>query len=166
MIFSMTDEVFVFLYSCFSGVLMMLFYDILSVAGKQRKCSMFILNICDGMFITVACAVMFFVNWTVSNGIVRSFEFLGAILGAIFYKLTLSRPISACLEKITEQIASFFKIFFKILLTPLAITYKMINKCIMVLCGSVVHTLRKLLFRFSCKMHTSMRTARNAIKKT
>ena len=113
MVFSMTDEVYVFLYSALSGGLIMLFYDILSIAGEKKECPVFLLNVCDGIFIIVACAIMVFVSFTVSNGIVRSFEFLGAILGAILYKLTLSRLISAFLKKITDAIAAFFKLFFK-----------------------------------------------------
>ncbi|HBL81089.1 MAG TPA: hypothetical protein DD391_00515 [Clostridiales bacterium] len=166
MVFSMTDEVYVFLYSALSGGLIMLFYDILSIAGKKKECPVFLLNVCDGIFIIVACAIMVFVNFTVSNGIVRSFEFLGAILGAILYKLTLSRLISAFLKKITDAIAAFFKLFFKILLTPLAIMYKMINKCIVALFRPVVYVFRKLFSHLSFKMHTSIRTARKAIKKT
>lgn len=37
MVFSMTDEVYVFLYSALSGGLIMLFYDILSIAGKKKN---------------------------------------------------------------------------------------------------------------------------------
>ena len=166
MVFSMTDEVFVFLYSCLAGALIMLFYDILSVAGKKRECSVFILNVCDGIFIIVACAIMVFVNFSVSNGIVRSFEFFGAVLGAVLFKLTLSRLMSAFFRKIMDLIAAFFKIFFKILLTPLAIMYKMISKYIIALFRPVVHLLRKLFSHVSFKMHTSIRTARKAIKKT
>ena len=174
MVFSMTDEVYVFLYSALSGGLIMLFYDILSIAGEKKECPVFLLNVCDGIFIIVACAIMVFVNFTVSNGIVRSFEFLGAILGAILYKLTLSRLISAFLKKITDAIAAFQKnvyfqyqeLFFKILLTPLAIMYKMVNKCIVALFHPVVYVFRKLFSHLSFKMHTSIRTARKAIKKT
>ncbi len=166
MVFSITDEVYVFLYSCLAGALIMLFYDILSIAGKRKECPVFVLNVCDGIFIIVACAIMVFVNFTVSNGIVRSFEFLGAVLGALLYKLTLSRLISVILRKITDLITAFFKLFFKILLTPLAFMYKMINKCIVALLRPVVYVFRKLFSHLSFKMHTSLRTARKAIKKT
>ena len=91
---------------------------------------------------------------------------MGTILGAILYKLTLSRLISAFLKKITDAIAAFFKLFFKILLTPLAIMYKMVNKCIVALFHPVVYVFRKLFSHLSFKMHTSIRTARKAIKKT
>ena len=73
MVFSMTDEVYVFLYSALSGGLIMLFYDILSIAGEKKECPVFLLNVCDGIFIIVACAIMVFVNFTVSNGIGRDF---------------------------------------------------------------------------------------------
>ena len=165
MFFSLTEEVFVFLYACLAGALIMLFYDLISVTGKQ-KCSVFLLNVGDGIFIIVACAIMMFIIFSASNGIVRGFEFVGAVLGAVLYKLTLSRLVSTLLRKLTLWITAFFKLFFKILLTPLAIMYKMINKCIVVLFYPVASVLRKLCAHFLFRIRISLRTARNAMKKT
>jgi len=166
MAFSMTDEVCIFLYSCLAGVLIMLFYDIVSIAGKKRTCSIFLCNVCDGIFILVACTIMIFINFSVSNGIVRSFEFVGAALGAFFYKLTVSKLLTAILMKLTDFFTAFFKFFFKILLTPIRIMYKMINECIIVLFRPVVRVLKRIFSHYVFRIRASLKTAGKAIKKT
>lgn len=166
MFFSMAEEAAVFFYSCLAGVLIMVFYDLISVAGKKQRCPVFILNVCDGIFIVVACAIMVFITFSVSNGIVRGFEFAGAVLGALLYKLTLSRFLSAFFYKICGLVSAFFKIFFKILLTPLEFTYKMVSKCIGVLLRPVVSVVRKMVSHFSFRARFALRTARKAMKKT
>lgn len=111
MTFSISTEVRIFLYSCLTGLIIMLFYNIFSVVRKKRDCSLLLVNVCDGMFIITACALMMFINMTVSNGIVRGYEFCGAFLGAILYKLLLYRPISFLLTKIVAFITVVFQLF-------------------------------------------------------
>ncbi len=166
MVFSMTDEVSIFLYSCLAGMIILFFYDILSLAGKRQECSLFFVNICDSIFVIVACVIMVFILFTVSNGIVRGFEFVGAALGATLYKLTLSPFIYALLEKLTALITSFFKIFFKILLTPLNFMYKMISKCISVLFRPIAKVLKKCVAHASFRVHTSVQIARKVLRKS
>ncbi len=165
MAFSITDEVYVFLYSCLSGVLIMLFYDLLSVTEKKSDCSIFLCNVCDGIFMIVALTIMIFINFNVASGIVRGFEFVGAALGAVFYKLTISKLMQQIFKKITEIICSVFKLFFKILLTPLRFMYKMLNKCISALLYPIVRLLRRLILHTLFKLKTSVRTTRKAMKK-
>ncbi len=166
MVFSMTDEVSIFLYSCLAGIIILFFYDILSLAGKRRECSLFFINVCDGIFVMVACVIMVFILFTVSNGIVRGFEFVGAALGATLYKLTLSPFVYLILEKLTALITSFFKLFFKILLTPLKFMYKMISKCISVLFRPVVKLLKKGVRHALFRARTSVRVTRKALRKS
>lgn len=162
----MTDEISIFLYSCLAGVIIFFFYDILSLAGKRQECSLFLINVYDGIFVVVACGIMVFILLTVSNGIVRGFEFVGAALGALLYKLTLSPFIYAFLEKTTMLITSFFKIFFKILLTPIKFMYKMISKCISVLFCPIAKVLKKCFVHAFTRFHTSVRVTRKVLRKS
>lgn len=162
----MNEEVRIFLYSCLTGLLIMLFYDIFSVVRKKKCCSLLLINVCDGMFIITACALMMFINMTVSNGIVRGYEFCGAFLGAIIYKLILCRPISFLLTKIIAFITTVFQLFFKIVLTPIQFMYKMIYKCMVVLVRPVRFLLRRLFSHTSHKVKTSVKTVQKALKKT
>ena len=166
MIFSLSDEVNIFLYSALSGALIMLFYDILSTAFDKKECPVFVYYISDGLFVIVACAVMLFINISVSNGIVRGFEFFGALLGGLIYKIIFSRLIRYIFIKITVFTTAFFKFFFKIVLTPIKFMFKMLSKCINVLLCPARKILRKLFSFVSYKAESSFKTLRKAIKKT
>ena len=163
---SMTDDFFIFLYSCLSGALIFLFCDIVSVTLRQKTCSLLVINICDGICVIVACAIMIFVTFSVTRGIVRAFEFFGALLGAVLYKLTLSRLFRAVFCKITDGILTFFKFFLKILLTPLRFMYKMINKCIKGLLCPVMRPLKRLCAHAWFRLRSSLHITRKAIRKT
>ncbi len=166
MIFSLSDEVYIFLYSALSGALIMLFYDILSTAFKKKECPVFVYYVSDGLFVIVACAILLFVNLSVSNGIVRGFEFFGALLGGLIYKIIFSRLVLLILLKFTIFTTAFFKIFFKIVLTPLEIMYKMLSKCINVLLCPAKKLLKNIFSFVFYKTRSSFKTARKAIRKT
>ncbi len=163
---SISDEITIFLFSCLSGALMLFFYDLIFCVCKQRDCSIVVINVLDGIVITVSCAILIFVTFSVSHGIVRFFEFFGAFLGAVLYKLMLSRPLCFIFRKIIEWIHLIFKIFFKILLTPLKITYKMINKCISGLFCPVFALFRKIGCALFYKLRKTASLTGKVIRKT
>ncbi|MBR4874555.1 MAG: spore cortex biosynthesis protein YabQ [Clostridia bacterium] len=163
--FSITDEVYILLYSCLTGIIIMLFYDILSVTEKEKNCPILIVNICDGIFIIVACAVMAFMTFFVCRGIIRGFEFFGAFIGAVLYKLLLSKFVKLFMSHAIRFILAFFKIFFKILLTPIKFMYKIVNRCILAVFCPIIRMLKKLFSHLFYKIRTSFKTNRKAIKK-
>ena len=163
--FSITDEVYILLYSCLTGAIIMLFYDILSVTEKEKNCPILIVNICDGIFIIVACAVMAFMTFFVCRGIIRSFEFFGVCVGAVLYKLFLSRFVKLAICHAIRFVSAFFKFFFKILLTPIKFMYKIISRCILAVFCPIIRMLKKLFSYLFHKARTSFKINRKAIKK-
>ncbi len=113
----------------------------------------------------VACAVIFFINLTLHGGILRVYEFFGAILGALIYKLTISRIILFLLLKITAFLTSFFKVFFKIVLTPIKFMYKMLSKYMTLFLRPLSAIRKKVLSRISFKMHGYFKAAKSTVKK-
>ena len=162
---SMAYEVYMFLYSCLAGALVLLIYDIFSVASKKNECPLFVCNVCDGIFVVVACAVIFFINLTLHGGILRGYEFFGAVLGALIYKLTISRLVLFLLLKITAFLTSFFKIFFKIVLTPIRFMYKMLSRCMTLFMRPLSAIIKRVLNHISFKMHGYFKAAKSTVKK-
>jgi len=162
MILSMSDELVIFLWSVLSGIFIAFTYDIFSIARNTDKFSILVCNICDGVFITCASTIMIFILFSVSNGYVRFFEFAGAFIGGILYKLTLSRIVLTSLKKIIHIFFKLFKVFFKILLTPLKLMYKIIYNTISVLCVFI----RRLLFPIRVKSSNHFKNLRQALKKS
>jgi hypothetical protein len=165
MFFTITEEMLIFLYACLTGALIMLFHDILSVT-QRKNCPLLIINLCDGIFIAVACVLMIVINLSISNGIVRAYEFVGVFLGAVLYKLLFSRLICFLLRKIIAGFTSFFKVFFKILLTPLNFMYKIINKCILAFMCPIACMFKRFRSYVLFRTQASVRTIRKVVKKT
>ncbi len=166
MAFTIREELLVFLYALITGASLFLLYDFLRACTQKGNCSLFVLNVTDGIFVTVACMIVLFVTLTVSRGIVRFFEFFGIFLGAVLYKLLLSRLFSALFIIITNGIFIFFEIFFKILLTPMKFMYKIFIKCINGVLCPMIHIGRKLGHGIFISAKRLFHTARTAMRKT
>ncbi len=149
--FSLSQEALIFIHSVLCGVTIMVIYDFFAVT--RRSCvSVLVCNICDSVFVLASSLVMIFMLFSVSNGYVRAYEFIGAFLGGAIYKITISRYLSALFVKIIGIILVIFAKIFKFLLTPLEFMYKIICSIIGVLCSGMrkiltpaVRSIKKLL---------------------
>ena len=134
--FTMSQETWIFLWSALCGVFIMVIYDLLSVPRKSHF-SVLICNVFDASFVIISAAIMFFVIFSVANGCVRAYEFVGAFLGGVLYKLTLGKIMPVVFYKIVRVISLFFWKIFKFLLTPVEFMYKIIYSIIGVLSRGV-----------------------------
>lgn len=119
-------EIMFFIYSLVSGAIIMAVYDFFSLLTEKEKASFLVCNIFDTLFVLSALIIIVFMLINISNGYVRSFEFLGCLIGALLYKITLSRTIKAVFSKIIAVFFAIFDFFCKMLLTPIKFMYKII----------------------------------------
>ena len=166
MLFTLTEELLIFLYAAATGAVIFAMYDLVAVCTKKSGCPIVVCNIADGVCIVVTCAVMLFVSLSVSRGIVRFFEFIGVMLGAVLYKALLSTFFCTVFQKMTDIFCAFFKLFFKILLTPLIFMYKIMIKCINGLLCPVKWAVKKLYGSFARKAARGLHKIRKARNKT
>ena len=149
-------EILIFLWSISTGAVILCLYDFFSCFTLDRNLSIFVLNIFDGIFVVCATTLLLFVFLNVSNGYIRGYEFIGALIGAIFYKICFSKIFKFLFNKTIVIIFSFFHFFCKILLTPIKFTYKIIYNIINVSSRAVLKVFslfrKKLsLFKISLK---------------
>ncbi len=149
-------EVVIFLWSLLTGAVIMLTYDFFSSFTRNKNLSILVLNIFDGIFVVCATAVMIFILLNVSNGYIRSFEFIGALIGGALYKVTLSPLFKLLFTRIIAIFFGIFNFFCKLLLTPIKFTYKIIRNIVGVLSKTaskcLMPPLRKLaLFKITLK---------------
>ena len=142
-------EVGIFLWSLLSGAIIMMTYDFFSVFTSEKNLSIFVLNIFDGIFVVCSTTVMIFVLLNVSNGYVRSYEFIGAAIGGILYKITLSRLVKLIFYRIIDVIYAIFHFFCKILLTPIEFMYKIVCNTVGVLIKLAKRSLSPILRQLS-----------------
>lgn len=142
-------EIIIFLWSILTGVVVMVLYDFFSVFTNNNGLSLFVLNIFDGIFVVCATTLTLFVFLNVSNGYIRSYEFIGALIGGILYKITLSKLFKVLFLKTFSFIFVLFNFFCKILLTPIKFMYKIIYNIIRVSSRAVLKVFTPLLRKFS-----------------
>ena len=145
MLFSLEEELYIFLYAILTGAIIYMFYDFVSVCTKKSSCPIFVCTILDGVTLSVICITVLYISLSISGGIVRFFEFVGVFLGMILYKILLSPLFCFFFGKITDIFCSFFKLFFKILLTPIEFMYKIFIKCIKGLFYPIAWMIKKCL---------------------
>ena len=141
MVSYINGEVTFFLWSILCGAVIMVAYDVFSIFTNAENYSILVCNIFDALFVTCACTIMIFIMLSVSNGYIRSYEFIGAFIGAFLYKCTLSRLLKALFSRVVYGIFAIFQLFFKILLTPIKFMYKIMYNSISMLCGIFVNFL-------------------------
>lgn len=156
--FTISQEVGIFLWSVGCGVIIMALYDVFSVARCEEKFSILVCNICDSIFVATAAAVMIFVIFCSSNGYVRTYEFMGAAIGGLLYKIILGRRFSIAIQKILFFFYGIFTKIFKLLLTPIKFMYKIICSIVGLLCRVAGNFTFPVKNRFAQHLHTLQKT--------
>ncbi len=131
--FSVSKEAYVFLWSVATGAVLFLLYDLLRIVRRKSGAMGLYVHVQDGVFWLASFAIMFFVIFHINSGILRFYELFGAGLGAVLYGLTLSKLVTALLDKILEVFSKIFKFFLKILLTPLFFVYNILYRYVCLL---------------------------------
>lgn len=125
------NQTYLFFIFILNGILIGIIFDIFRILRKSFKTSNLITYIEDTLFWVISAFSVLYNLFIFNNGEIRSYIFIGIILGVLLYMLIFSKHII----KISVKIVTFFKnIIYKILKI---ITYP-INFCI-----KIVKKLRK-----------------------
>lgn len=98
-------------------------FDFFSVLGKQLHIPT---AITDGIFWLTATVISSVAFISFFESVIRGYEIIGAVSGAVLYFLTISGTLRACFMYIFKIFLNIFKFIFKILLTPSVFFYKMV----------------------------------------
>ncbi len=158
---SISKEAFVFLCSSLTGGLIVFVYDLFQVIRRMSTVDFFMTHIEDGLFWIITFCIVFFSVLYINNGILRMYELLGAVLGGVLYKMTLSGLITVILQRFLTFFSKFFQLFLKILLTPIRFVYNIIYGCLYLLFKPLTLWLQKGYRRFL----ESVKRTRRFVKK-
>ena len=150
-------EILIFLWSLLSGMTIMLLYDFFASFTASKNQSILVCNIFDGIFVICAVFLMMFILLNVSNGYIRSFEFVGVAIGGILYKILLSRLFKTLFSWLIHIFFTIFNFFYKILLTPIRFMYKIMHSIMCIFCG--------LVSRWVSPLRYQLRTLKICLKK-
>ena len=87
----MNNQLYLFLIYVVSGVAISIFFDIFRVLRKSIKTSNLITYIEDAVFWIIVGLFLIWEIFTISYGELRSYIFLGLVLGVILYMATVSK---------------------------------------------------------------------------
>ena len=155
-----SDELHTFLATVLAGLAVGALYDLIRATRKRAPAEGLLLGVQDVVFWAAAAGIVFFTVFDASDGRLRGYELLGAILGAILYFSALSRLFLRVVDWILRVFMKIFLICLKILLTPLLFLYNIINKPILYLSGKLRKIFRKTGGRFRRLMASGRRQIR------
>lgn len=78
----------------------------------------------DTLFWVIATAATFFFIFITNSGEIRFFIFIGVVMGAYLYFLTLSRPIVLVSVFVVDVAKTVIRFVFRVLITPVLIMLK------------------------------------------
>jgi len=123
----LNNQAYIFLIFIFNGFLIGLLFDIFRIARRSFKTSDFITNIEDILFWILAGISILFTIFKFNDGILRSYIFLGLLLGSLVYMLVFSKIFI----KVSVSIINFIKkLFYIIIINPLKLVFKFLKRLI------------------------------------
>ena len=121
----MAHDVYALLGITAAAAIASLIFDLFRVIKNNTKIPTAVMDILFWLVASVLmCAALLYFN----NGIMRGYEIVGAIVGALLYFLTISKPVIKVFTVIFQFFLKKLKFICKILLTPLQFLYKILYK--------------------------------------
>lgn len=131
----MNNQLYQFLIYIVSGIAISIFFDIFRVLRKSIKTSNLITYIEDAIFWIIVGLFLIWEIFTVSYGELRSYIFIGLLLGIVLYLVTISKyfirfnvKILNFIKKIIKKIILIFSQIFSSILKAMKPIYKLISK--------------------------------------
>lgn len=136
---SVSSQAYAFLCSVAGGLAIALLYDIFRIKRKAVKTGNIIIYAEDILYWLLAAVVMFAVLYYSNEGELRSYLFIGTLLGVIFYALLLSKYVMKSsmfiinilrkIAKVAWYIVSYpFRLLFGFLAVPVRFSRRLAGK--------------------------------------
>ena len=121
------NQSYIFLIFIIDGILIGLLFDFFRIMRKSFKTSNILTYIEDIIFWTITGIIIIYTLYFLCDGEIRSYMFLGIIIGVCMYILTISKYIINISIKIIELI----KRILVVILKPFILIYEIIKKIIL-----------------------------------
>lgn len=126
----MNNQAYLFAIFIVNGILIGLLFDVFRILRKTFKTNDLATYIQDVIFWILTGIITLYFIFCFNNGEIRFYVFLGITLGVISYILTISKYVIKVSVKILTFIKNALSHLIKMLLRPLIIFFKTINKFI------------------------------------
>lgn len=116
----------VFMFAVYGGVIIGVLYDIYRVLKGSKRGDRFITSIWDALFLLAALLVVMWSIFSSSYGNIRSYVFIGFVVGFFLYDKILSRIAVALFEFIKRNVVFFFKTTNNLLILPFKFLFNLL----------------------------------------
>lgn len=165
---SVTNQAFIFLSSVIGGLIIGFVFDVFRIFRRVVKTANIVIGLQDILFWILVSIILFGLIFITNNGELRWYEFLGVILGVIFYNLIFSMYVMKVSVAAINLIKKVLLLIIKILLYPFAMIYKLLKKPLLILRKSFYRlrtSLRKFMRRVKGKIYISVKNLKVMLKK-
>jgi spore cortex biosynthesis protein YabQ len=121
---------YVFSYTVYGGILIGVLYDLYRVLKGKKRNERLITSFWDILFLFSVFAVVIWAVFSSSYGDIRSYVFIGFLVGFYLYEKLLGRIAAGVFLFLYRNIASFFKKTNCIVALPIKLLYSFLSRCI------------------------------------
>jgi spore cortex biosynthesis protein YabQ len=123
---SVSAQAFTFLCSVAGGIAIALIYDFFRIKRKTFKTGVFLIYIEDLLYWLLVAVIMFTMVYYSNEGELRGYLFIGALLGAVFYALLLSRPVMSSSMFVINILRRVFRAVYSVVSYPFRLLFRLL----------------------------------------
>lgn len=102
------NQTYVFLWSLFVGVILALIFDLFRILRRKGNTKNYVVYIQDVIYWFMVTFIIIMSAFITNDGELRGYMFIGYILGAVVYIVTISKYILGFVNKVLDSIEKFF----------------------------------------------------------
>lgn len=102
------NQTYVFLWSLFVGVILAVIFDFFRILRRKGNTPNYLVYIQDIIYWIIVTIIIIMSAFITNDGELRGYMFIGYILGAVVYIVTVSRHILKFVNKVLDSIENIF----------------------------------------------------------
>ena len=126
-----TSQAYIFLIFIINGIIIAFIFDIFRILRKSFKTPDWLTYVEDISFWLISCIILAYSIYTYNNGEIRLYLFIGLLIGAIIYILTISKYIIKICVIIINKIKNILQFLTKCVIYPIKFIGKWGRKLIL-----------------------------------
>ena len=123
-----TSQINIFLIFILNGIIIALIFDAFRILRKIFKTPDWVTYLEDIIFWIISCVIIAFSIYTYNNGEIRLYMFIGLLIGAILYIITISKYVIKIFVFIIDKFKYIFKKVLFYIIYPIKLLLKILRK--------------------------------------
>lgn len=119
-----TSQAYIFFIFIINGILIAFIFDLFRISRKTLKTPDWLTYMEDISFWLISCIILAYSIYTYNNGEIRFYMFIGLLIGAIIYIITISKYIIKIFMNIINKIKHILQLLTKCIIYPLKVMIK------------------------------------------